>query len=870
MGLDATSLGSLVVQIKGDGTEYFKTLVEIQGESASFADGLVKTFEYAAAGAIAAIAAIGVESVKKYGDFEAALVNSTANMTGATEEMRQKMADTALQLSKEGVSSAEELAVAYGALRDNGMDAAQSVGAIAVAEKYATASGNDLVSSTNQLAKATVAVGLASADATKNMQGLTQVSNVITTAARLGNSTMASFASALASSGMQIRQLSGGLTEGAAVIAAYTKQGKDAETAAGNLNLMLRSMQQSAQKQPEVWAAFGLSIYDVQGKLKPMADIMDMLKSAMVGLTPEEQRAELGMLGFQSRTLMATTALMDSGDAIRNFQTALTNAGDATEQVAQKQLATFNAQLKILWNNIVSTLTAIGSQLVPVIELLFNSFKEATKDINGTSDAVVTISGWFKNTLNAAIQATIVAVTGVGLAVEFVVLQTQLLLEVLYKTYQVAVVAFYAIESLITRSATASNNFAISLHKVFSVANDPMVLAMKNTLNAMAATFLTGAKVLTTFEAGMNATIKPVAQLDSNLSSFNSTLETSSVYINKAGDSITKLAGKLPEVILLEAALKDMFSPKNLQSIQDYTTAVVKGGSSIEDYAKAMQKLSGMNPLQKQLQQLLQGASGSQDSFTVLAQQQKQEKLLYEAQVAAINKEVNLTKEGEERKAAILKAMQAAQLQETTQYNLAKKELEVSTAANISDSLVSIAQDLSGKQSGIYKAMFAVSKAFAIADSIVKIQQALATAAASLPFPANLGAIATVAAETASIVSNIMAVGANFDGGGYTGDAPRMGGVDGKGGFLAVMHPQETVTDHTKPGQGAGAPGGVTINVHNYAGAEVSQKTSPDGKTIDFIIKRAEAQIANGVDKGGSPLSLALERSYPMRRGRQT
>ncbi|MCL4066991.1 hypothetical protein M3484_10445, partial [Pseudomonas sp. GX19020] len=43
-----------------------------------------------------------------------------------------------------------------------------------------------------------------------------------------------------------------------------------------------------------------------------------------------------------------------------------------------------------------------------------------------------------------------------------------------------------------------------------------------------------------------------------------------------------------------------------------------------------------------------------------------------------------------------------------------------------------------------------------------------------------------------------------FDGGGYTGNAPRTGGLDGKGGFLAMMHPRETVIDHTK-GQ---SPGG--------------------------------------------------------------
>jgi hypothetical protein len=38
----------------------------------------------------------------------------------------------------------------------------------------------------------------------------------------------------------------------------------------------------------------------------------------------------------------------------------------------------------------------------------------------------------------------------------------------------------------------------------------------------------------------------------------------------------------------------------------------------------------------------------------------------------------------------------------------------------------------------------------------------------------------------------------SLDGGGYTGDAPRSGGLDGKGGFMAMMHPRETVIDHTK------------------------------------------------------------------------
>ena len=50
------------------------------------------------------------------------------------------------------------------------------------------------------------------------------------------------------------------------------------------------------------------------------------------------------------------------------------------------------------------------------------------------------------------------------------------------------------------------------------------------------------------------------------------------------------------------------------------------------------------------------------------------------------------------------------------------------------------------------------------------------------------------------------------DGGGYTGDAPRSGGIDGKGGFMAVLHPQETVVDHTKGQSVSGNTVNVTIN----------------------------------------------------------
>jgi len=128
-------------------------------------------------------------------------------------------------------------------------------------------------------------------------------------------------------------------------------------------------------------------------------------------------------------------------------------------------------------------------------------------------------------------------------------------------------------------------------------------------------------------------------------------------------------------------------------------------------------------------------------------------------------------------------------------------------------SLGQMASQFAGEQSGIAQGLFAVQKAFSVAQSIVAIQTGIANAMA-LPFPANLAAAATVAAESASIVSTIQATTMSFDGGGFTGFGTRTGGLDGKGGFMAMLHPNESVIDHTR-GQTAGSRSEVrqTFNI---------------------------------------------------------
>lgn len=86
----------------------------------------------------------------------------------------------------------------------------------------------------------------------------------------------------------------------------------------------------------------------------------------------------------------------------------------------------------------------------------------------------------------------------------------------------------------------------------------------------------------------------------------------------------------------------------------------------------------------------------------------------------------------------------------------------------------------------------------------------------------------------------------SFAGGGYTGAGARSGGLDGKGGFLATLHPNETVVDHTA-GQGAG---GVTVTQNITFGSGV---TRAEVQTmIPKIVEATKAAVLDARKRGGS------------------
>lgn len=176
---------------------------------------------------------------------------------------------------------------------------------------------------------------------------------------------------------------------------------------------------------------------------------------------------------------------------------------------------------------------------------------------------------------------------------------------------------------------------------------------------------------------------------------------------------------------------------------------------------------------------------GMQGQINEYGQAQQELQRWLAAQEEAYAKAGEITAEGEARMTSIRqRAADANQVIE------AQKNTIISTATqSLFDSAAEIMRTGFGEQSAIYKVAFAASKAFAIADSMVKIQQAIASGAVSAPYPANIIAMASIAAQTASIVSNIQAVsGVGFASGGYTGPG-------GKYQPAGIVHKGEYVFD---------------------------------------------------------------------------
>lgn len=255
------------------------------------------------------------------------------------------------------------------------------------------------------------------------------------------------------------------------------------------------------------------------------------------------------------------------------------------------------------------------------------------------------------------------------------------------------------------------------------------------------------------------------------------------------------------------------------------------------------------------------------------------------AQIGGFSEYYAIQKEMEDRAAIMDEARKyeliseeehkAALIEIEKKYMDAKRSLNLSYGEQIAGSVSAMFKQQGDEQNKYYKAAITIEKSFAIARSMIAIQAGIAQAANN-PWPLNLAAMATVAAQTASIVSNIQAIHTEgFKAGGYTGNY-------GTSDVAGVVHGQEYVLnaaatkrvgvgtlDAINSGKSLGGDvvvqPQIIINVPQGFTAEKSEDSN-GVVTIDIMKKIAREEsrkaIKSDANNPNSDFSKAMSRNF--------
>ncbi len=206
------------------------------------------------------------------------------------------------------------------------------------------------------------------------------------------------------------------------------------------------------------------------------------------------------------------------------------------------------------------------------------------------------------------------------------------------------------------------------------------------------------------------------------------------------------------------------------------------------------------------------------------------------------------------------------------QHEQAMSELRVGQAQGIAGSLSAITKDMFGEQSKIHRAMFIGEKILAVSRSVMNIQVAMSSAAASLPFPANLGAMLTVASNVAGIVSTISSLkpppiqGQAHDGLDYV---PKEGTwMLDEGERVVKPADNRKLTDFldSKPSMAPAMTPVVNMTIENHAGVPVSHRVDDDGRIRIMVGEELNKQLPQHVNNEYSPFNKALKTNYHLQR----
>lgn len=333
----------------------------MEGDAKQASGGVTQAFKRIGQAAHMFITGIAIGALYKLGQMfrevaseakrsDAAFNKSFAIMGDLSETQKNRMIAAARETSKELNIELDKVAESYFFLASAGLDAEQQLKALPIVANFAKAGMFDMALATDLLTDAQSSLGLTIRDdVVANMKNMNRVSDVLVKANTLANATVQQFSESLTNrAGAALRLVNKDIEEGIAVLAAMADQGVKGAEAGTRLEIVLRDLQKSSITSREEFDRMNITVFDSEGRMRNLADILGDLEVAMAGMSDEQKRVTITQLGFQERSVSAILSVLGLSDAIRDYESGLRDAGGTTQEITDKQLKSLDERLGLL------------------------------------------------------------------------------------------------------------------------------------------------------------------------------------------------------------------------------------------------------------------------------------------------------------------------------------------------------------------------------------------------------------------------------------------------------------------------------------------------------------------------------------------
>lgn len=303
-------------------------------------------------------------------NFETALAEISAR-TGLVGDDLQRVSDLALQMGADTVFSAQDAANAMLQLLTSGQTAEEAMATLPAVLEAAAASGEDLGRTADQITDIMAAFQLGVEDAGSVVDALSR-------AAGASSADMNSLAEGFANVGGTANMFGLSVEQTAAILAIFAENGIKGAEAGTQLRSMLNNMSRDTEDVQGMWQRLGISMFDAQGRIRPLMNIMSDLSASMAGMT-DEQRIEVvktlgGAYGQLGLTALTSSISMEEMIALMG------NSASASD-VAAARMGTFGGAMESLRGS-VETLQI--QALTPFMEQVLTPFVgRVTEVVNG-------------------------------------------------------------------------------------------------------------------------------------------------------------------------------------------------------------------------------------------------------------------------------------------------------------------------------------------------------------------------------------------------------------------------------------------------------------------------------------------------------